>query len=142
MPLIRTTKTISAPPQTVWRHLTHTSDYKEWNPLIHDFRGRFEEGCDVKFKIQLGSMRLPLDARVVRADGHELRWEGPASKTIGRLGHASHYFRLREQDGKTQFEHGEYFGGPVFELSFGLLKSQLDEAYNGFNDALAARCES
>jgi hypothetical protein len=127
----------------VWRHLTDTARYDEWNPLIGDFHGKLEEGADISFRLSFGSQKLPLAARVVQADGHVLRWEGPSSKLAARIGHASHYFRLeRSSEGSTDLEHGEYFGGPAFELLWPALQPGLLKAYESFNAALAARCEA
>lgn len=139
MPVVRTYEVIPAPPAIVWRHLVDTERYPEWNPLIRSFRGELREGKDISFQIALGNLTLPIKARVVRAGGNELRWEGPADSWLSRLAHGSHYFRLTKSEDGTLFEHGEYFGGPAFELAWPAMNKQLHQGYSDFNRALKAR---
>lgn len=134
---------IPAPPAIVWRHLVDTARYAEWNPLISSFRGDLREGTDIAFQLTLGKLSAPIKARVVRAGGNELRWEGPPGNPwLARLAHGSHYFRLTKCEGGTQLEHGEYFGGPAFELAWPALNKRLHEGYRAFNRALKARATS
>ena len=142
VPLIRTRRTIRLSPEKVWRHLTDTAQYDEWNPLMSDFHGKLEEGANISFRLSLAGRKLAIAARVVQADGHVLRWEGPSSKLAARFGHGSHYFRLDAVDGGTNLEHGEYFGGPAFELAWPALRPRLMKAYGAFNDAFVAHCEA
>lgn len=143
MPVVRTCEMIPAPPAIVWRHLVDTARYPEWNPLIRSFRGELREGTDISFQIALGTLQLPIKARVVRAGGNELRWEGPAgSRWLSRIAHGSHYFRLTKCEGGTQLEHGEYFGGPAFELAWPAMNQRLHDGYSAFNRALKERATS
>ena len=141
MPLVRTEETIRGPPAIVWRHLVDSERYGEWNPLLGSFRGEFREGSDIRFKLNLGSTKLAIGARVVRAGDNELRWEGPTNKALARLAHGSHYFRLSASEEGTVLEHGEYFGGPAFELLWPFLRTSVESAYRKFNRALAERAE-
>lgn len=138
MPSILTTLVIDAPPAQVWSVLTDFSAYDSWNPLVRSVRGRPEVGAALDFRLRVGRLAAPIDARVVCADGHELRWEGPRRRALSPLGRGSHYFRLEPAaDGRTRLVHGEDFGGPLFALPWRLLGPRLEASYAAFNRALA-----
>ncbi|MBX3246579.1 MAG: SRPBCC domain-containing protein [Myxococcales bacterium] len=138
MPSILTTLVIDAPHEKVWSVLADFASYDAWNPLVRRVRGRAEVGAALDFQLQVGPIRAPIDARVVRADGRELRWEGPRRRALSPLGRGSHYFRLEPAtEGRTRLVHGEDFGGPLFALPWPLLGPRLEAGYAALNRALA-----
>lgn len=140
MPQVTTSCFIAAPPEDVWATLTDVARNDEWNPTVTKLRGRFEPGEDLAFKLRLGRATLPIRARVVRADGHELRWEGPQSRPARALARVSHYFRVEPEGDGTRFVHGETFDGPLC-APMGIALGRIDEAYTALNDALRRRVE-
>ncbi|MCB9636925.1 MAG: hypothetical protein H6721_32865, partial [Sandaracinus sp.] len=87
-------------------------------------------------------LKAPIAARVVEADGRELRWEGPRVRALSPIARGSHYFRLEALDEtRTRLVHGEDFGGPVFALPWKVLGPQLEKSYAALNRALAREVE-
>lgn len=138
MPSVRTQLEIDAAPEAVWRVLTDFASYDAWNPVLKKARGRAQAGAGLDFVLVIGLLKAPIAARVVRADGTELRWEGPRVRALSPLARGSHYFRLTPTgDGRTRLEHGEDFGGPVFALPWKVLGPRVQASYEALNLALA-----
>jgi len=137
MPQVLTSIAIAAPVERVWTALVDAERYDEWNPIMRDVRGRFTEGSPIGFRIKVGRLTVPISAKVVRADGTELRWEGGTSRVKG-----SHYFHLEPlADGRTRLVHGEEFQGAPFVLAWPLLQGDLRTGYGALNAALKRHCE-
>ncbi len=142
MPVVLTSLAVDAPIDRVWETLTDFDAYPEWNPLILDPRGRAQVGEAFDFRLALGPIAVPIAARIVRADGTELRWEGPRSPLQASLGRGSHYVRLEPlEPGRTRVVHGEVFHGPLFRIPWALLGPRLQAAYASLNRALKERVE-
>ena len=138
MPSVQTSLVIDAPADAIWRVLTDFGSYDAWNPVVKKVRGRAAEGAKLDFVLHVGPLRAPIAARVVCADGRELRWEGPRVRALAPLARGSHYFRLEAlDDRRTRLVHGEDFGGPVFALPWKVLGPRLQKSYEGLNRALA-----
>ncbi|MEM9074621.1 MAG: SRPBCC domain-containing protein [Myxococcota bacterium] len=143
MPSVLTSITIDAPAAVVWDTLTDFDAYPEWNRVILKPRGRVAPGEPFDFAIKVGRLEAPIAARFVRADGTELRWEGPRNRLQAPLGTGSHYFRLEPKgERSTTLIHGEVFGGPLFRLPWRFLGPQLERTYNRLNRAMKERCEA
>ncbi len=138
MPSVRTHLEIDAAPEAVWRVLADFASYDAWNPVLKKARGRAEAGAELDFVLVLGPLKAPIAARIVRADGTELRWEGPRVGALAPLARGSHYFRVTPTAaGRTGLEHGEDFGGPVFTLPWKVLGPRVQASYERLNQALA-----
>lgn len=142
MPQVLTSIVINAPAQRVWSALIDTARYDEWNPVISDVSGNLRLGENIAFRIRLGAAKMPIDATVVRADGKELRWEGPANRRFRPLAWGSHFFRLEEQGPeRIRFVHGEEFQGLLPKLAWAGMHPNLRKGYSKFNEALRKHCE-
>lgn len=143
MPLVLTSIAIDAPVQRVWEVLTDLDAYSEWNPVILNPRGELRPGGDFDFKIKMGRLEAPIAARIVRADGTELRWEGPRNALQKPLASGNHFFRLEAlEDDRTRLVHGERFSGPLFSLPWRVLGPQVERGYEVLNRKLKERAES
>ncbi|HJK92744.1 MAG TPA: SRPBCC domain-containing protein [Polyangiaceae bacterium LLY-WYZ-15_(1-7)] len=145
MPTVRTEIEIDASPEVVWQVLTDLGTYADWNPVVMAprCRGPLGPGADFDFRLKLGFLEAPIEAVIVRADGSELRWEGPRRKLQKPLARGSHYFRLEPiGEGRTRVVHGEEFGGPLFALPWRVLGPRIGRAYDQLNAALKRRAES
>ncbi len=143
MPLVLTSLAIDAPVERVWEILTDLDSYSEWNPVILQPRGELRPGGNIDFKIKLGPLEAPIAARIVRADGTELRWEGPRNSLQKPLGGGSHFFRLEAiDDNRTRLVHGEKFTGPLFSLPWRFLGPQVEKGYEVLNKRLKERAEA
>jgi len=138
MPSVQTSLVIDAPADAIWRVLTDFGSHDAWNPVLKKMRGRASVGADLDFVLHIGPLRAPIAARVVCADGRELRWEGPRVKAFAPVARGSHYFRLEALDERrTRLVHGEEFGGPVFALPWKVLGPRVQKSYEALNHALA-----
>lgn len=142
MPAVLTSLAIDAPRDRIWAILTDFDAYPQWNPLIREPRGRARAGEPFDFRLELGPLRAPIAARIVRADGVELRWEGPRNPRLAPLGRGSHFFRLEDLGtGRTRLVHGEVFEGPLFRLPWAWIAPRLEDAYASLNRAIKDRAE-
>lgn len=143
MPLVLTSLAIDAPVKRVWEVLTDLDNYGAWNPVILEPRGDLRPGGDIDFKIKVGSLKAPIAARIVRADGTELRWEGPRNALQKPLASGNHFFRLEAiDDDRTRLVHGEKFTGPLFSLPWRFIGPQLEKGYEVLNRKLKERAEA
>ncbi len=127
----------------MWSVLSDLDAYDEWNPVIRKPRSRLEPGGPIDFTLRLGKINAPIAARIVRADGRELRWKGPRNKLQTPLARGEHFFRIQSVDeGSVDVVHGEDFGGPLFALPWRLLEPRIQKAYAQVNQALKERAES
>lgn len=140
MPAVHTACHIDAPPARVWELLADAQGH-EWNPIMRKIRGAFEAGSDLSFEINVGSRWLPIKARVVRADGRELRWEGPEGRFARKLARVSHYFQVQPSGTGTSLVHGETFDGPACAPMV-FLTPGIEASYQKMNQALRQRAES
>lgn len=145
MPSVRTRIRIDAPAEKVWQVLADFGSYDEWNPVIRSPRGELRTGADLDFKLRLGKIDAPIAARLLCADGRELRWKGPRNPLQAPLARGEHYFRIEDVPGETEsvdLVHGEDFGGPVFALPWRVLEPRLLASYEALNRALKRRAEA
>ena len=130
MPLVLTSLAIDAPVKKVWGIITDLDSYEECNPINLKPRGDLRPGGAFDFKIKLGAIEAPIAASIERADGTELRWEGPRNALQKPLATGNHFFRLEAiDDDRTRLVHGEKFSGPLFTLPWRFLGPQLENGY-------------
>ena len=69
---------INAPVDKVWRLLTDTSAFPQWNPYIVEVNGTLKVGVFLFFVVASNGQRHTHRVRVTRMDlaGHELQWVG------------------------------------------------------------------
>jgi hypothetical protein len=134
---------VDAPPETVWRVLTHFDEYPEWNPFLRVV-GRANAGAHLSVEVRPPGRR-PATFRptVTHVDhGTELRW-------LGHLGvpgvyDGEHRFRVAAEDGGTRFTQSERFEGVlvgVVNRWFGMGPA-TEAGFEAMNAALKERAES
>ncbi|KND03936.1 uncharacterized protein SPPG_01386 [Spizellomyces punctatus DAOM BR117] len=156
---IATSILINASPARVHEILCDFAKYPDWNPFFKSITGSADwaphEGQRILlWKTALLGYSFPLPATVTRVtplstppranQRYELRWGGGMSILLN-IAEADHYFICEPvpgQPNKTNFKHGEIFGGmtsyainPVKDL---ILKGE----YERFNQALKVRAET
>jgi hypothetical protein len=133
---------ITAPVADVWRVLTQTANYGEWNPFITRIDGPLEVGArlEVVLAMEAGKI-MRFSPRLIRMlPGREIRW-------IGRLGLAGifdgeHSLAVEPEDGgSTRFIHQETFSGVLAPFLWIYLKPRAEKAFNSMNLALKQRVE-
>jgi hypothetical protein len=141
---IETRIEIDAPPAAVWSVLAQTDSYGEWNPLLHEMTGMWEE--DGRITVSLGTggnAPVRLSARVVTAEhGTEIVWRERLAG-IGGLFDGDHRVHLTETDrGTTLLRHGETFSGVMAPLLFPRIEADAAAGFHAMNAALKARVEA
>ena len=142
MTSVRTTLTIAAPPERVWRVLTDFPAYPEWNTVIRRLRTEARVGAPVRFTIKLeGLPPFPIAANISRCEpGRSFGWRGGAP-LVPALAWAEHYLLLEPSGDGTLVDHREDFHGALGLLMRGAMLDRVTRTYDGFNRALKARAE-
>jgi hypothetical protein len=140
---VRNEVEVRAPPAEVWRVLTDTAAYREWNPRLVRVDGELRAGGVVTLHYLQDRAWMP-KRFVVDVDAcdpeRELRWSGPRSPARALL-RASHFFELSAQGEGTRVLHAERFEGRLVRAVWPLLRPAVEAGHAAVNDALRARCE-
>jgi hypothetical protein len=140
---VSTTVSIAAPRARVWEVLSRFDDYQRWHPMCRDMHGRCATGERIRFRLEVGAMRVPIVAQVVAAiPDRELRWAGPISALARRFAGGEHYFILHDEGTGTRVEHGEVFTGALAVGSLLGAARRLAPRYEAVNRALRAEAEA
>ncbi|MDJ0788370.1 MAG: SRPBCC domain-containing protein [Myxococcota bacterium] len=117
--------TIPAPPEKIWSVLMDGASYGEWNPVLVEVEGEFQEGARLTYQMMTESGEpAEVEARVVKLDpGRELNQAG------GYWGILTfdHHWILEPVEGGTRVtQHEDYTGIGVlffdpswFEAAYG-----------------------
>jgi hypothetical protein len=124
---IKTSITILATPEKVWKILSDFEAYDSWNPFLKEMSGDFRVGN--KVSINAGGMTFKPTILVFK-ENKELRWIGRL--LFKGLFDGEHVFQIIDNnDGTITFKHEEYFSG----LLVGMFAKKLDnETRKGFED--------
>ncbi len=134
---IKTSILIHAKPEAVWKTLTKTEDYPEWNPFVTSLQG--ELGMGNKLSAQLPGMKFT-PTIVIWNPGKEFAWLGHL--WVKGLFDGQHGFRVEENaDGSTTFHHTEQFKGLLVPLFKKMLKTETKPGFEAMNEALKKRVE-
>ncbi|PWG06919.1 SRPBCC domain-containing protein [Polaribacter aquimarinus] len=122
---IKTSITINASKEKIWKILTDFKNYPEWNSFIKSVTGEVKVGKQIKIKLQ-GMTFKPII--LIFNENSELKW-------LGRLWFkgifdGEHKFKLTDNgNGTTNFEQSEIFSGILVKL---FAKSLDKDTKNGF----------
>ncbi len=134
---IKTQITINAPASTVWKVLSESNKYPEWNPFITRLSGPLEEGN--KLQITAGGMKFS-PVVLVSKKNEELRWLGKL--LFQGLFDGEHSFVIDQQtDGSVVFYHEERFSGILVGLFRRKLETETKQGFEEMNQRLKERCE-
>lgn len=134
-----TTVSVHASPERVWKILTESAGYAEWNPEIPGIEGPMTPGARIKARVKLGSGAIRTIALRVTAfqPPTRMEWTGglPLGLFVGRR-----EFTVVPRDGATEFRMHLRMSGPLAPL---ILKSVGDRQpeIDTFSAALRARAE-
>lgn len=144
-----TTKTIEAPPSTVWRVLTDLDRWSEWNPHIFQAAGQPVVGEKLDLTMWQGAPAASAAKNktqrfrptVVASDmNSQLVWKGRLGGVPG-LFTGRHSFELTEVAEGTQLVHSEEFSGVLVRPLTKML-AHLPDTFAAVNDKLAERAEA
>ena len=123
---------INASPEIVWKLLTDTSRFPEWNPFLRRLSGELKVGQKlVVFMQPSGANGMESKPVVMKVEpNRELRWLGHL--IIPGLFDGEHIFQIEALDDKrVRFHQREIFSGILVPL----LKKSLDaDTRRGFNE--------
>ena len=106
-------RSIPAPPQTVWDLLTDAGSYADWNEAILSIEGPIALGNKVKLVSVVNSKRtFSLKVDVMEPPGRMVWSDG---MPLG-LFKAVRTYLLEEREGGTEFSMTEVFSGPLSGL--------------------------
>jgi hypothetical protein len=131
---------IDAPAADVWRTLTDTARFGEWNPLITSFDGKIAVGSRVTAVLQLpGRKPQTFRPRIVGlVEGRSFTW-------LGRIGlpgvfDGRHHFEVEPTgNGTCRFIHQERLSGVLVPAFRSMLTTSTPAAFASMNRALAER---
>ncbi|WP_171845180.1 MULTISPECIES: SRPBCC domain-containing protein [unclassified Burkholderia] len=132
---------IDRPPTDVWKIVSNSAAYPEWNPFITRVDGDFREGETIRIVLgtEPDSMVFKPTVLLVRPE-QELCWRG--SLWIRGVFDGTHCIRLTAVAGGTHLEQTESFSGLLVGR---LTKDVIGETRRNFqamNAALKQRAES
>ena len=122
---IKTSITINASKEKIWKILTDFENYPEWNSFIKSVTGEVKVGKQIKIKLQ-GMTFKPII--LIFNENSELKWLGRL--WVKGIFDGEHKFKLTDNgNGTTNFEQSEIFSGILVKL---FSKSLDKDTKNGF----------
>lgn len=140
---IYTSIEIEATPKEVWKALTDTDRYSQWNPFIKRINGELKEGATIEVFIQpVGEKGMTFRPKVISCiPGQELRWLGKVF--VPGLFDGEHGFEIEDLgEGKVKFIHKERFQGLLVPFLKSKLNNGTRKGFEAMNQALKSYVES
>jgi len=135
-----TTSIIRATPDAVWRILTDSSGYAQWNPEIMAIEGQMGHNARIRARVKVGGGAIrSVGLRVTAFDAasHRMEWTGgmPFGLFVGRR-----TLEVKPRDGGSEFRMHLRMTGPLAGM---ILKSLGDRQpeIDSFSAALKVRSE-
>ncbi|MBT32511.1 MAG: polyketide cyclase [Thalassobius sp.] len=141
MQKLKTEISIQASAQDVWKVLMDFENYPNWNPFIKSISGEKHVGCKLKVNIQPEGMSEQqfLPNVLKNEENREFRWLGKF--LVKGLFDGEHYFKLREENGKVIFTHGENFSGLLVGILLKMIGAKTQAGFEQMNQALKEKVE-
>ncbi|MDF1666905.1 MAG: SRPBCC domain-containing protein [Planctomycetota bacterium] len=133
----KTAITINAAPSAIWKVLTKSEAYPDWEPNTTKIDGRIAEGAKITLHTKLSSRPFPLKVTKLK-DERCMVWTG--GMPLG-LFKGERTFSLTPNGETTEFSMIEEFSGL---LSFLITKTipDLTESFKQFAEALKKQAEA
>jgi hypothetical protein len=134
---VKTSITINASREKIWKVLTDFENYREWNSFIKSVTGEVKVGNQIEIKLQ-GMTFKPVV--LIFNKNTELKWLGHL--WFKGLFDGEHKFKLTDNgNGTTNFEQSENFSGILVELFAKSLDKDTKNGFEQMNKALKVRVE-
>jgi hypothetical protein len=131
---------LDAPAEAVWRVLTATDRFDEWNPFITSFEGALEVCARITVVLALAN-RTPqtLRPKVIQLDqGRSLAWRGRVG--VPGILDARHHLHIEERDAQhSRFVQYERFSGVAVPAVRSTLTVSTPAAFVAMNTAFVQR---
>lgn len=138
-PELRTETVIGAPPAAVWAVLADFAAWDEWNPTLHRAAGPPVVGTEVRMRLRLGRLEVPMRQQILVVDPPRLlvwrsRQAVPAALDVVRR------FALEPLDGdRTRLVQSETTTGFLGGVEVRLLGRTIVRGYDELGRAIARR---
>jgi hypothetical protein len=134
---IKTSITINASREKIWKVLTDFENYREWNSFIKSVTGEVKVGNQIEIKLQ-GMTFKPVVLTFNK--NIELKWLGHL--WFKGLFDGEHKFKLTDNgNGTTNFEQSENFSGILVKLFAKSLDKDTKNGFEQMNKELKVRVE-
>ena len=131
-------RTIDAPPATVWEILTDGKRYPEWDPGVERVEGRIASGESIRVFTKLSPGRA-FPVRVTEfLPAQRMTWTG--GMPCGLFRGVRTFVLTPRADGGTEFSTREEFSGPLLPI-IGRTIPDLTPSFEQFASGLKARAE-
>ncbi len=135
--LIKTSITINASKESVWKILTDFENYPKWNSFIKSVSGNVKVGNQIKIQLQ-GMIFKP--TVLVFNENTEFKWLGHL--WFKGLFDGEHKFIVTDNgDGTINFEQSENFSGILVKLFSKNLDKKTKRGFEQMNQELKLRAE-
>jgi hypothetical protein len=132
---------IDRPPADVWKVISNSAAYSDWNPFITRVDGDFREGATIRIVLGAGtdSMVFKPTVLLVRPE-RDLCWRG--SVWVRGVFDGTHCIRLTAVANGTHLEQTETFSGlPAGRLTKDVIQETRRE-FQSMNTAVKRRAEA
>ena len=132
---------IDRPPTDVWKVISNSSAYPDWNPYITRVDGDFRQGQKIRIVLGAGpdSMVFKPTVLVVRPE-QDLCWRG--SVWIRGVFDGTHCIHLTAVTGGTRLEQTESFSGLLVGRLTKDVAEETQRNFQAMNAALKQRVET
>jgi hypothetical protein len=138
-PELRLETVIDAPPERVWKVLADFAGWDQWNPTLFRASGPPVAGTEVRMKLRLGRLTVPMRQQIREVDPpRKLVWRSrqaiPAALDVVRT------FRIEPLDGeRSLLAQSEVTTGWLARLEVFLFRKPILKGYEDIGRALAER---
>jgi hypothetical protein len=134
---IKTSITIDASKEKIWKILIDFENYPEWNSFIKSVTGDVKVGGQIKIKLQGMTFKPNV---LIFNENTELKWLGHL--LFKGLFDGEHKFKLTDNgNGTTNFEQSENFSGVLVKLFSKSLDKDTKNGFEQMNRELKLRAE-
>ncbi|MDQ4096333.1 MAG: SRPBCC domain-containing protein [Actinomycetota bacterium] len=136
-PELRLETVIDAPPERVWAALTDFASWDEWNPTLLQPSGPPVAGTEVRMKLRLGRLTVPMRQEIRVVDPpRKLVWRSrqavPAALDVVRT------FEIHPlEGGRSRLVQSEVTTGWLARLEVFLFRKPILKGYQGIARGLA-----
>ncbi|MEW4923674.1 SRPBCC domain-containing protein [Algibacter sp. 2305UL17-15] len=135
---IKTSITINASKERIWKILTDFENYPEWNSFIKSVSGDVKVGNKIRIKLQ-GMTFKPVVLTL--NENTELKWLGHL--WFKGLFDGEHKFKLTDNgNGTTNFEQSENFSGILVKFFSKSLERDTKNGFEQMNKELKLHAEN
>jgi hypothetical protein len=128
---------INASPEVIWKFLTDTSGYPDWDPAMDHIEGKLAQGETVKFFTKLNAQAFPVKVTLFEPNRKMVLTGG---MPLGLFKSERTHTLTPGREGQTLFKTEETFSGLLLPI-FGRNLPDLTENFRAFAAGLKQQAE-